>query len=321
MKLTTTQTLNFIQSRPWIWACVGSLAVWITAMVFSHGQGVMGMLLISLQFATFYVLVALGQMLVISCGSGNIDLSVPGVMTLAAYVGLGIAHASNASIPLALLAVVGVGVACGLFNLLLIQGLKIPPMIATLASTFVTQSLAIAWSRGASPPPPPMLADAAGMRVLQVPLLAVVIMLLAVGIALWLKRNRTGRTLLATGQNMRAAQLTALPVKRALFTAYIASSLFAALCGLLLSSFVGGATLDLGQDYQLMSIACVILGGTSVSGGYATSLGVWCAAMLLVLTITMLNILQVSPGTRYLVTGLIIVTVLAVAKKTERSTN
>ncbi|TKI07884.1 ABC transporter permease [Martelella alba] len=321
MKFATIQTVRFIQGRPWIWACLGSLAVWIAAMVFAHGQGAMGILLISLQFATFYVLVALGQMLVISCGSGNIDLSVPGVMTLAAYVGLGVAHASNASIPLALLAVAGVGVGCGVFNLILIEGLKIPPMIATLASAFVTQSLAIAWSRGASPLPPAYLSDWVGMRLLRVPLLAIVIMALAAAIALWLKRTRTGRTLLATGQNIRAAQLTALPVRRALALAYIASALFAALCGLLLSSFVGGASLDLGQDYQLMSIACVILGGTSVSGGYATTLGVWCAAMLLVLTITMLNILQVSPGTRYLVTGLIIVAVLAMAKKQGGGTN
>ncbi len=315
MKIAMTQTFRFIQSRPWAWACMGSLAVWIAALVFARGQGAMGILLISLQFATFYVLVGLGQMLVISCGSGNIDLSIPGVMTLAAYVSLGIAHASNASIPLALLVAVGIGAACGLFNLLLILGLKIPPMIATLASAFVTQSLAIAWSRGASPLPPPLLSDWVGMRVLMVPLLAIVIMILAGGITQWLKRNRVGRTLLATGQNMRAAQLTALPVTRALVAAYIVSALFAALCGLLLSAFVGGATLDIGQDYQLMSIACVILGGTSVSGGYATSPGVWCAAMLLVLTVTMLNILQVSPGTRYLVTGLIIVSVLAAAKK------
>lgn len=146
------------------------------------------------------------------------------------------------------------------------------------------------------------------MRVLQVPLLAIVIMILAAGISQWLKRNRTGRTLLATGQNRRAAQLTGLPAHHRLYCLGVVCRT------LLLASFIRGATLDLGQDYQLMSIACVILGGTSVSGGYATSLGVWCAAMLLVQTITMLNILQVSPGTRYLVTGLIMVTVLAAAK-------
>ncbi|XBS69189.1 ABC transporter permease [Acerihabitans sp. KWT182] len=273
------------------------------------------MLLISLQFATFYVLVALGQMLVISCGSGNIDLSIPGVMTLGAYIGLGVAHASNSAIVPALLAVAGVGLLCGLFNVLLIQGLKIPPMIATLASAFVTQSLAIAYSRGASPLPPPLLAAWAGGRWLHVPLLAVAVMLLAALIALLLKRSLIGRTILAAGQNFRAAVLTDLPVRRALTTAYLAAGLFAALAGLLLASFVGGATLDLGQDYQLMSIACVILGGTSVSGGYATPLGVWFSALLLVLTVSMLNIMQVSPGTRYLVTGLIIVTVLAVARK------
>ncbi|TCL03154.1 ABC transporter permease [Sodalis ligni] len=311
-----TQVLSsFVQTRPWLWAFIGAVLVWFSSMMMSRGQGGMGMLLISLQFATFYVLVALGQMLVISCGSGNIDLSIPGVMTLAAYIGLGTAHSTNGAIPVAILAVIGVGVGCGVFNLLLIQALKIPPMIATLASAFVTQSLAIAYSRGASPIPPPLLTEWAGARWFHVPLLAVAVMVLAAVIALWLKRSLMGRTLLATGQNIRAAVLTDLPVKRALITAYLASTLFASLAGLLLASFVGGATLDLGQDYQLMSIACVILGGTAVSGGYATPLGVWFSALLLVLTVSMLNIMQVSPGTRYLVTGLIIVTVLAVARK------
>lgn len=313
MKTRTLTTL--VQTKPWLWAFIGAVLVWFGSMLMSHGQGGMGMLLISLQFATFYVLVALGQMLVISCGAGNIDLSIPGVMTLAAYIGLGVAHSSDGAIALALLAVIGVGLVCGLFNVLLIQALKIPPMIATLASAFISQSLAIAYSRGASPIPPPLLTEWASVRWFHVPLLAVLVMVLAAAIALLLKRSLMGRTVLATGQNIRAAILTGLPVRRALISAYLASTLFAALAGLLLASFVGGATLDLGQDYQLMSIACVILGGTSVSGGYATPLGVWFSALLLVLTVSMLNIMQVSPGTRYLVTGLIIVAVLAVARK------
>ena len=85
--------------------------------------------------------------------------------------------------------------------------------------------------------------------------------------------------------------------------------------GLLLAASVGGASLDMGQDYLLFSIAVVVLGGTSIAGGQASTAGVWGGGLLLVLSVTMLNIMRVGAGIRFLMTGVIIVAVLGLAKQ------
>jgi ribose transport system permease protein len=71
----------------------------------------------------------------------------------------------------------------------------------------------------------------------------------------------------------------------------------------------------MGEDYLLMSIAVVVLGCTSIAGGQAVVAGVWGAALLLDLVVTMLNVMRVAAGWRYVVTGVIIIAVLAVARR------
>ncbi|HEY6735248.1 MAG TPA: ABC transporter permease, partial [Roseiarcus sp.] len=74
-----------------------------------------------------------------------------------------------------------------------------------------------------------------------------------------------------------------------------------------------GANIDIGNEYLLASIAVVVIGGTSVSGGRANLAGVWGGALFLVLLLTMLNTFGVSAGVRLLLTGLIIVAVITAA--------
>ncbi|RKP53291.1 ABC transporter permease [Pararobbsia silviterrae] len=307
---------KWIGPRPWVWSFVGLALVWLTTVAVTHGNGSVGLLATAIQFGTFYVLVGLGQMLVISCGSGNIDLSVSGSMTLAAFVGLSVSAqiggpaGAMAGIVVALV----IGALAGLANALLIQRLRVPPMIATLAAGFVLQSFSIAYSHGASPAPSIWLRGLVATKWAGIPAISVATMVLSFVIAQALRRTILGRTVLATGQNQRAAVLAGLKVKRAVATSYVMCGIFSAAAGLLLASFVGGATLDIGQDYLLMSIACVVLGGTAVSGGFATTVGVWGGGLLLVLAVTMLNVMQVGPSMRFVVTGLVIIGVLAVAK-------
>lgn len=302
--------------RPWIWSFAGVLLVWLITIAVTHGHGSIGLMASAVQFGTFYVIVGLGQMLVISCGSGNIDLSVSGTMTLSAFIGLGVAaqfggvSGSLLGIGAALL----VGALAGLANAVLIQRLRVPPMIATLAAGFVLQSFSIAYSHGASAAPSLWLRHLSSTKWFGVPAVSVGTALVSLVIAQALRKTVLGRTVLASGQNARAARLTGLRVERAVALSYVACGVLSAAAGLLLAGFVGGATLDLGQDYLLMSIACVILGGTAVSGGFATALGVWGGGLLLTLAVTMLNVMQVGPSMRFVVTGLVIIGVLAVAK-------
>ncbi|MCB8878042.1 ABC transporter permease [Acidisoma silvae] len=303
-------------THSWIWSFLGAGALMIVMLPFLRGQGIEQVGQVAIQFATFYVMVGLGQMLVIALGSGNIDLSVPGTITLAGFVGLSVSSGATGTLG-ACGAAVAIGIGAGIGNAVLIQVLQIPPMIATLSSGFVLQSLAIAFSRGASAVPSPLLQAISVHRFAGVPDLAIILILASLTVGLVLRQTRFGRTVLASGQSIRAARLTGLSVNSTIAIVYILSGIFAALTGLFLAASVGGASLDMGQEYLLFSIAVVVLGGTAISGGEASPTGVWGAALLLVLSVTLLNILGVGAGVRFLATGIIIVGVLGVTKPRE----
>ena len=87
----------------------------------------------------------------------------------------------------------------------------------------------------------------------------------------------------------------------------------AGLCGYVLSGFSGGASLNMGAEYLLASIAVVVIGGTSVAGGFANLPGLWGAALFMFLLVTMLNIFGLTAGVRLILTGAIIVGVITLA--------
>ena len=119
--------------------------------------------------------------------------------------------------------------------------------------------------------------------------------------------------MLAIGQNARAARLAGIKVERVRLIAYAVSGALGGLDGALLAGYFRGANIDIGGEYLLLSIAVVVIGGTSVAGGKANAAGVWGGALFLVLLQTMLNTYGVSAGVRLLLTGIIIVAVIAFA--------
>ncbi len=304
----------WLDARPWVWSFGAAFLVWVVTALVVQGRGMLATLVVALQFATFYAIVGIGQMLAIAAGPGNIDLSIPGVMTFAGYVAMGLMNGGDAGLAAGLAAGVVVGLAAGTFNVGLIQGLRIPPMIGTLASGFVFQSMAIAYSRTSHAAPAPALVSFSDARLLGMPVIALIFIILTALVAFALKRSVFGRSVLAIGQNVGAARLAGLAVRSSLAFVYVLSAVLAAVAGILLSAYSGGAALDMGADYLLMSIAVVVLGGTSIAGGQASPAGLWGAAALLDLVVTMLNVMRVGAGVRYVVTGLIIIGVLAVAK-------
>jgi ribose transport system permease protein len=305
----------WLDRSPWVWSFLGALVVWAMTAAVAQGRGGIQTLSVAVQFATFYVIVGIGQMLVISAGPGNIDLSIPGVMTLAAYLSMGAMAGSDGGLAAGLAVGLGVGLMVGIANVVLIRGLAIPPMIGTLAAGFVVQSMAIAYSSGSTAKPAPSLASFTTWQIADVPVMAVVVAVVSIGVAVLLRRSIFGRSVLAVGQNPRAAYLAGLRVDRTLAGVYLISAILAGLGGTLLAAYSGGASLDMGGDYLLMSIAVVVLGGTSIAGGDAFVAGLWGAATLLDLVVTMLNVMQMRAGLRYIVTGLIIIGVLAVARR------
>jgi len=302
-----------LSKKPWIWAYVGALAVWLGTAAFTLGQGSGEVLSAAFSFATFFVIVAIGQMFVITLGPGNVDLSIPATMTLAGTVAMKVMGTADSMILVGLAAALACGLGVGAFNYSLIRILRIPPIIATLSASFIIQSSAIATNRGLRIKPPEVLAEFATIRVGGMPALAICTIVLAAVMTLVLDRTIFGRSVLAIGQNERAAELAGIRVERTKLMTYVMSAVLASTCGYFLAGFSGGAALNMGEEYLLASIAVVVIGGTSVAGGFANVPGLWGAALFLFLLVTMLNTLGASAGVRLIMTGLIIVGVITIA--------
>lgn len=300
-------------AKAWLWSFVGAAAVWGAAVIQSGGQGGGEMLVAALSFSTFFVIVGIGQMFVIATGPGNVDLSIPANIALSGAIAMKVMAGEESLIAVGLAASLAAGAAVGIANFGLIRVLRIPPIIATLSSNLLVQSMAIAYGRGLRIKPPPAFADFTTGNFLGVPVLALCAVAFAAVMAVVLNRTFYGRSVLAIGQNMRAAWLAGVNVGRTRFLTYTLSGLFAGLCGALLAGFSGGASLDMGAEYLLASIAVVVIGGTSVAGGKANVPGIWGAALFLFLLLTMLNTFGAGAGVRLVMTGLIIIAVIIVA--------
>ena len=196
---------------------------------------------IFLIIAPVFVIVAIGQMFVITLGPGNVDLSIPACMTLSATLAMKFMNGDESLLLVGLLISVGVGLLIGTLNFLLILLLRIPPIIATLSASFLYQSMAIWSNRGLRVKPPELLGDFAVAKVFGVPFLTLVTLILTVAMAFLLHRTRFGLSVLSIGQNQKAASLAGIRVERIRFLTYVMCAVLAAICGFFLAGFSGGA--------------------------------------------------------------------------------
>jgi ribose transport system permease protein len=307
-----------LRREAWAWSFLAAIAVWLVTIIYTGGQGAGAILTAALSFATFTIIVGLGQMMVITTGPGNVDLSIPATITLAGVVAMKVMDTDSARIVIGVAAALGASAAVGIFNFALIRLLRIPPIIATLSSSFLVLSTAISYGRGIRIKPPAPLADFATARIAGIPIVTLFVILVSIALAVILKRSVYGRSVLAVGQNPRAAWLAGLNVDLTRFATYVLSALMAGICGILLSGFSGGAALNMGEEFLLASIAVVVIGGTSVAGGRANVPGIWGAALFLYLLVTMLNIFGASAGIRLILTGLMIIAVIVISGGEER---
>ncbi len=307
---------DYAQANRWIWTALGVVILWVILSLVSGRWSVASLSGIVLS-ASFLTVISLGQMLVVTTGKGNIDLSVSGVLTLSAFMALVVIRGEDGLIWAGLAAAATLGVAVGLVNAALVIWLRIPAIIATLAMGYILASAALminAVSFGPRVAAPGLKWLAAG-KVGGVPVFALATLALVVGMALVLRHTVYGARLSAIGQSRAAARLAGVRVNVVLTLAFIASGVLAALMGTVFGAYVGGAFLEMGQPYLLQSVAAVVLGGTLINGGQATALGTWFAAILLILMVTIMQILGLPRGTQDMVQGAVVILVLALAAR------
>jgi ribose transport system permease protein len=310
--LTISKRRDFA-APPWLWSYLGALALWLATTLFTRGYGAAGVLSTTMVLAVFSVILGVAQMFVITLGPGNVDLSLPANIGLASAVAMKVMDGADAMVVAGLGAAVLSGMAIGLSNYLLIRLLRIPPIIATLSASFIVQSIGISFGRGLQIKPPPGFAEFTSGQIGGIPHLTIGAVVFAFLAAILLHRTIFGRSVLAIGQNPRAAWLAGVSVERTRFATYLMSGALGGFSGAILAGYFRGSSLEIGDEYLLSSIAVVVIGGTSVAGGKANVPGIWGASLFLILLFTMLNTFGVSAGLRLLVTGLVIIGVIVAA--------
>ena len=310
----STRGINRLLAQPWFYASAGAILVWLVIVGHSQGAGGGAVISAALNYSVFFAVVGLAQMLVMASGAGNIDLSIPANITLAAYLSTGQMMGADSGLAAGIAAGLAGGIAIGAANAFLILAFKIPPMVATLASGLVVESFTFVYSRISVAKPSPALADFTTERLAGVPHVTLAAIVASVVLIVVLRRSLFGRSLFACGQNETAAWLSGVDVRRTRIAAYVLCGAFTSLAGILFAGFTGGPSLNMGSEFLLSSIAVVVIGGTNVAGGQASVLGTWSASLFLFLLLSMLNALQVGPGLRNVITGVLIIAVLALNK-------
>ncbi len=230
----------------------------------------------------FIGLIALGQTAVII--TAGIDLSVGSVMGLSGVV---TALALQAGQPLWLGVACGLGVAlaCGIVNGVLVAYVRLSPFVVTLGMLAIARSLALAVSDNRMVyefgPDEELFLALGGGQLLGVANPVWILLAAALVIGFFFRFTRWGRHLYATGGNEQAARLAGVPVARIKLSAYLLCSLLAGLAAVLTVGWLGAVTNALGQAYELRVIASAVIGGANLMGGEGAALGALVGAALI----------------------------------------
>jgi len=268
-------------------------------------------LLQQLKVASFLGVIATGMMAVILLG--QIDLSVPWVVTTGAMMACAATAYGTTGAVLAIPFGILCGAAIGLVNGVAVAYLRIPSMIITLATNAVAQGLMVVYTGGFSPQDSASAAMrflATGYIIPGLPNGVLVWLLVGLFAVFLLTRTTFGRALYAIGNRERAAYMSGINTRRITLLAFIISGGLSALGGVLLAGYASKASQSMGDAYLLPSIAAVVLGGTHVLGGKGSYLGTVAGVILITLLQSILSVMQIEEAGRQLIYGAVIIGML-----------
>jgi len=269
------------------------------------------------------VIISVGMTLVIL--TGGIDLSVGSILALAGAVTAGMLKFGaeftdmNVYLGFTLLgALVGgtlVGTVLGWFNGITITRFKVPPFVATLAMLTIARGLTMLWTGGF-----PITGLGENMAFigtgwfLGIPMpvwISAVIVFMAVVVT---NKTTLGRHIYAIGGNETAARLSGIKIKKVKLVVYSIAGALAGIGGIIVTSRLDSAQPNAGMSFELDSIAAVVIGGTSLSGGKGTIMGTVQGALIIGILNNGLVLLNVSPFWQQVIKGFVILLAVVIEK-------
>jgi ribose transport system permease protein len=248
--------------------------------------------------------------------TAGLDLSVGMVFVLANCIASAVVVGSPLETAFGIVVVLAAGLACGLLNGLVIVYGRLQPIITTLATGAIYYGLAL-WLRPV--PGGDVNSDLADALTGQLPggIPSMLAVLLAVVLLVWVpfRNSVTGRAALAVGSSEQASYMSGIPIERVKLVTYALSGLLAAIAGLLLTfvTYSGEASSSIGGTYTLNSIAAVVIGGTSLMGGYGSAIGSIFGAFVLRTIGDLLFVLDLDPLWQPLFQGMILLVAVSLS--------
>ena len=267
------------------------------------------------------VCLSIGMTMVII--AGGIDLSVGSILALAGAVTAGLIK-NPVPIPWldiqleftvggGILAGLFIGMLLGWFNGQMITRVRIPPFVATLGMLSIARGLTMLWTRGF-----PItglgtsFATIGTASFVGVPVPVWISALLSIAFIVVTNKTRFGRYIYAVGGNEQASRLSGLDVDRIKRQIYTLAGGLSAVAGLIVTSRLDSAQPNAGTGYELDSIAAVVIGGTSLSGGRGSIWGTVVGCLIIGVLNSGLVLLDVSPFWQQVVKGVVILLAVAI---------
>ncbi|AYZ18531.1 MULTISPECIES: autoinducer 2 ABC transporter permease LsrC [Klebsiella] len=253
-------------------------------------------------------LLALGATLVML--TRNIDVSVGSTVGLSA-IAVGVALNSGYGLMTAIAFALAIGALAGAFNGLLVVGLRIPAIVATLGTLGLYRGVMLLWTGGkwieGLPNSLKALSEPAFIGISPLGWL-VLALLLAGG---WiLSRTAFGRDFYAVGDNLAAARQLGVAVNRTRMLAFTLNGMLAACAGIVFAAQIGFVPNQTGSGLEMKAIAACVLGGISLLGGTGTLLGAFLGAFFLTQIDTVLVLFRLPAWWNDFIAGLVLLGVL-----------
>ncbi|BBP98379.1 sugar ABC transporter permease [Burkholderia sp. SFA1] len=253
----------------------------------------------------------------------HIDLSVASVVGVSAYaVGSLFVMFPHMPVFVAMLAGMGVGLAIGALNGVLVTFGRVPSLVATLSTLYIVRGADYAWVHGgqinATSLPDAFAAIATG-SLLGVPNLVLIAFVVLVALSVYLKQYRGGREHYAIGSNPEAARLAGIRVDRRVMIGFLLSGAIAGLAGVLWLARFGTVDASTAKGIELQVVAAAVVGSVAITGGVGTIAGATLGALVLGVINIALVVLRVSPFWQQAIQGALIVAAIALDTLLARS--
>ena len=270
--------------------------------------------------ASILVMVSMGMMVVIL--TKGIDLSIGSIMGLSGMLGA-LTLQANRNIPLLLLFLlsISIGIICGIINGLIVAGLRIFPLIATLSTEYIFRGTIYLFSHGYWVPQADMTPEFIAItitNILGINLLVWIALIIFLLFAIFFRYTQPGRYVYAVGNSEQAAATTGINIFKTKMMVYILCGTICGLAGLLWVCKYGNAQSESCKGYEISVIAAVVLGGCSIRGGIGSVLGVLEGALIISILNNSLPLIQVSTYWQMAIRGFIIIISVVINAMTQR---